>query len=328
MIIPPLPLLELIPLDEIVEPNPVILVTTPGAWEAVASDLRALNIAFRIDAKEATMPCWMTLAADLMAKISNLQPMGIGTPTSIYAVGGGLAVDTAKYFAHHTKLPLICLPTALSVDAFLTSTSGARHNGCVQYVDTKAPDRLVVDFDVIAAAPPHLRAAGICDVLSIYTGLWDWEYAEEQSENPPEMALAPWAADAAEAILQGALDCAPAAGEGDPDGLKQLLDCLAMEVQLCNQLGHSRPEEGSEHFFAYAVENHLSPGHSHGELVGPGILLMAKKQEQDVEEIRHALESCHIPLDAIPKDIVETTLRELPDYVRKHELPYGIAHEL
>ena len=323
MIIPSLPCIELIPLDEIVEPDPVVLVTTPGAWETVASDLRALNIALRMDAREATMSHWMTLTADLLAKLPSYQ-----VPMTVYAVGGGLAADTAKYLAHHTKLPLACLPTALSVDAFLSSTSGARHNGCVQYVDTKAPDRLVVDFDVIAAAPPHLCAAGICEILSIYTGLWDWEYAEEQGENPPEMALAPWAADAAEAILQGALDCAPAAGEGDPDGLKQLLDCMAMEVQLCNQLGHSRPKEGSEHYFAYAVENHLSTGRSHAELVAPGILVIAKKQDQDIEEIRYALESCHIPLNVIPKNIVKTTLRELPDYVRKHELPYGIAHEL
>lgn len=213
------------------------------------------------------------------------------------------------------------------MDAFLTPASGTRHAGCVEYVDTQAPDRLVVDLDLIATAPAPLRAAGVCDVLSIYTGLWDWEYAEEQGKNPPDMALAPWAADAADAILQGCLDCAPAAGAGDPDGLKQLLDCLALEVRLCNQLGHSRPEEGSEHYFAYAVENHTGPGRSHAELVAPGLMLMAEKQDQDTAEIRHALEACSVPLNAIPPDVVEKTLRQLPDYVLEHDLPYGIAHE-
>ncbi|HNB54117.1 MAG TPA: iron-containing alcohol dehydrogenase, partial [Anaerolineales bacterium] len=323
MRIPSLPPLELIPLDELAEPNPILLVTTPDAWEFAAADLRTLNIALRLEPQEATMPHWMTLAADLLGKLRNTEY----AISAIYAVGNGLITDTAKYLAFQTKLPLTCIPTALADDSFLTSTSAARHAGCVEYVDTQAPNRVIVDLDLIATAPKGLRAAGICEVLSSYTALWDWEMAEEQDKNPPEMALAPWAADAAEAILQGALDCAPAAGEGDPDGLKQLLDCLAMSVQLCNQLGHTRPKEGSEHYFAYAVENHV-PSHSHAERLALGLLLMAKKQDQDLDEVQAALEACHIPLNVIPKEIVKKTLRELPEYVQRHDLPYGIAHEL
>lgn len=323
MIIPSLPRLELLPLDEIAEPNPILLVTTPDAWEFAANDLRALNIALRLEPQAATMPHWMTLAADLLGKFRNTDH-GI---SAIYAVGTGLVTDTAKYLASQTKLPLTCIPTALADASFLTSTSAARHAGCVEYVDTQTPNRVVVDLDLIATAPEGLRAAGICEVLSSYTALWDWEYAEEQDKNSPETALAPWAADAAEAILQGALDCAPAAGEGDVDGLKQLLDCLAMQVQLCNQLGHTRPIEGSEHYFAYAVENYTDSV-SQAELLAPGILLMAKKQDQDLDEIQAALEACHIPLHAIPKDAVKKTLRELPEYVRRYDLPYGVAHEM
>ena len=116
--------------------------------------------------------------------------------------------------------------------------------------------------------------------------------------------------------------------QGDPEGLKQLLDCLAMEVQLCNQIGHSRPEEGSEHYFAYAVENLVGKGFPHGDLVGPGILLMGAYQDQNTEELEAALRACHIPLDNIPEDIVGATLVDLPRYVREHDLPYGIAHEI
>jgi glycerol-1-phosphate dehydrogenase [NAD(P)+] len=223
---------------------------------------------------------------------------------------------------------LVCLPTALSVDAFLTWASGVRHEGCVQYIETKPPDRLIVDVDVIAIAPKGIRVAGICDVLSIATGLWDWEYAAELGRNPEGMELIPWAADAAQAILDGALECAEAAGAGDADGLKQLMDCLAMEVQLCNQIGHSRPEEGSEHYFAYSVENLLGKGIPHGDLVGPGILLMAEFQDQDTVNLENALKACHIPLDNIPEDVVGATLIGLPEYVRRHDLPYGIAHEI
>ncbi len=321
-IIWPLPRVEWIPLDQVEEMRPVILVTTAGAWQAVEANLGQLPIVRRIEIRQARLNPWIEITGALLRDLPGLQdPL-------IYAVGGGLAVDAAKYIAKHGDLPLISLPTALSVDAFFTWASGVRHQGCVQYLETRPPDRVLIDFDVLAAAPEGLRAAGICDVLSIATGLWDWEYAEEQGKNPEGMALVPWAADAALAILEGALECAEAAGAGDPDGLKQLLDCLALEVQLCNQLGHSRPEEGSEHYFAYAVENHLAGGLTHAELVGPGILLMAERQDQDCDSLRRAMEDCHVPLSTIPQAIVEQTLRELPRYVRHHDLPYGIAHDL
>jgi glycerol-1-phosphate dehydrogenase [NAD(P)+] len=317
-----LPLVEYLPFDEILEDRPVALVTTEGAWEAVADDLDHFDIPWRTQVSTATVQHFATITSQLQGFTDDTAAL------VIYAVGGGLAVDAAKYMANTLDLPLICLPTALSVDAFLTWASGIRHNGCVQYLETKPPNRLIVDVDILAVAPKGIRAAGICDILSIATGLWDWEYAAELGQNPKGMELIPWIADAAQAILDGALECAEAAGSGDAEGLKQLLDCLALEVQLCNQIGHSRPEEGSEHYFAYSVENLLRKGYPHGDLVGPGILLMAEFQDQDTTNLEHALQACHIPLENISEDVVGATLVGLPEYVRYHNLPYRIAHEL
>ena len=315
----PVPAIEVMPFSEITESRSVILVTGPPAWNAVQNRLR-LSIAWRIEPLEATRAHWDALLADAYRLHAPLAEV-------VYAVGGGLVADAAKYIAVRLGLPLVCLPTALSVDAFFTWASGIRQEGCVAYIETKPPDQVVIDFDVLAAAPPSIRAAGICDVLSIATGSWDWRFAEERGQNPPEMAYNASVDHIAAAILQSALDCAEAAGRGDPAGLKHLLDCLVLEVQLCNQIGHARPEEGGEHYFAYAVENALGAGLPHGDLVGPGIVLMAERQGQPVAPLRRALEACAIPLDTIPQAVVESTLRELPDYVRRHHLPYGIAHE-
>jgi glycerol-1-phosphate dehydrogenase [NAD(P)+] len=317
-----LPLVEFIPFDELEEKHPVIIVTTVGAWEAVADDLDHLDITSRWVVNQATVHQWLNLTSQIQSSIAALEP------PMIYSVGGGLAVDAAKYIANGLNLPLTCLPTALSVDAFFTWASGVRQDGCVHYLETKAPERLIVDMDVLAIAPESIRAAGICDVLSIATGLWDWELAAEKGKNPEGMELIPWVADAAQAILDGALECAEAAGAGDEEGLKQLMDCLALEVQLCNQIGHSRPEEGSEHYFAYAIESLMEKSLPHGDLVGPGILYMAEFQEQDSEALEAALQACHIPLESLPEDRVGATIQALPAYVRKHDLPYGIAHEL
>ena len=55
----------------------------------------------------------------------------------VYGIGGGLAIDTAKYVAAANGLPLIALPTVLSTDAFLTNATGVRENGCVTTSDQK-----------------------------------------------------------------------------------------------------------------------------------------------------------------------------------------------
>ncbi len=311
-----LPIAHLMPFSEVEEERPSLLVTSSPAWKAVKEKLQ-LPIVAQVEPSQATTADWDELLLTIRTQ-----------PSVVYAVGGGLTADAAKYLAVKLDLPLVVLPTALSVDAFLTAASGIRQDGCVYYIETKPPERLILDLEVIAAAPAWIQAAGITDVISIATGGWDWKFAHERGKNPPGMEFIPWVYENAQSILDGLLDCAAAAGKGDRDGLKTLYDCLAMEVQLCNQIGHARPEEGSEHYFAYSVENLVGRGLPHGDLVGPGILIMARLQGQATGPLEAALKACHIPLDRISEDIIQQTLKSLPEYVQKHKLAYGIAHEM
>jgi len=72
----------------------------------------------------------------------------------------------------------------------------------------------------------------------------------------------------------------------------------------------------------------MGHGLPHGDLVGPGILIMSKLQEQVAGPLEAALRACHIPLDGIPQSVIERTLAELPSYCLEHNLAYGVAHEL
>lgn len=314
-----LPLVQTGSLDALDESRPVGLVTHDALWEIVGERLRGLRrVVWRVDATEANQAHW----ADLRAQVPD------GAAEVVYAVGGGLIHDAAKVLAGDLGLPLVGVPTALTVDAFFTAAAGYREKGCVRYRDADPPGLLHVDFDLLAAAPAPLRAAGVCDVLSIATGCWDWKLAHERGRNPSWAPFQPWAHDVAQAILDACLDCCEAAGRGDREGLKQLFDCLALEVQLCNQIGHPRPEEGSEHAFAYSVENLVGHGLPHGDLVGPGIVEIARRQGQDAGRLERALRAAGVPLDSLPPDAVARTLETLPEYVRTHDLYYGIAHEL
>ncbi len=309
----PLPRIETIALRDIRERRAVALYTSGPAWDALGSALD-LPVAWRTEPVDATEEVFAALADAIPAEAE-----------VIYAVGGGLPVDAAKIGAARRHLPLVAVPTALSVDAHLTPASGIRRDGCVFYLETGAPERLLVDWEVIAAAPPWVRAAGLGDVLSIATGLWDWRYAEDRGRNAPGQAWIPYVAESAQILLEEGMRIAASAGRGEQAGLARLLELLALEVQLCSLIGHSRPEEGSEHAFAYSVENLVGHGLPHGDLVGPGIVALAAAQGQETGPLRDALESSGARLDRIPRAAAEETLRGLSAYVARHGLPFSIA---
>ena len=217
----------MIPLSDYKDPRDVSIIYSGKAWSVIRDQLH-LAVVQEIEVTEATVQNWDKIVPNIKSEL-------------VVSVGGGLPADAGKYFSQKTGLQMVCIPTALSVDAFFTWASGIRRDGCVAYIETKVPDLLLLDLDVIAAAPENIRAAGITDVMSIATGSWDWLFAHEQDKNPPGMEYIPWVYDTAQSILNGVLDCAEAAGRGEQDGLKTLVDCLATEVQLCNQVGHARP---------------------------------------------------------------------------------------
>ena len=247
----------------------------------------------------------------------------------VYAVGGGLVCDAAKYIGYKRHLPVVVVPTVLSVDGFFTGIVATRDKGTVVYQDTGPAQTVVIDWDVVRSAPAQFRGTGIAEILSIVTGLLDWRYAAERNRNTEQERYQPWAAQLAAGIAQQAFKIAKAVGEGRVEALRNLLDLICVEVQLTNQLGHNRPQEGSEQFFAYAIEPTVARerGVPFADLIGPGILLSAALHGQDVAPLRQTLLSAGIPLDRLNSQDIITTLKVLPSYVRQHNLPYSILND-
>lgn len=310
-----LPSIEKRPFATVEDAREAIVLTTEPAWESASAI--SITPRHRIAVQGNTQADMRAIAEACEGEV-------------VYGIGGGLAIDTAKFVAAANNVPLIALPTILSTDAFLTDATGVREAGCVRYLPTKTPDSVIVDMDVLCNAPASLRASGAADVLSIATAMWDWQEAEKVNANPSHERQTPQAVDIGGALLQTLLDTARDIGSGTPEGLTLLLDLLCMEVQLCNLCGHSRLEEGSEHYFTYALENRLTAPVLHGELVGLGILLMSTLQSQPWHQYRHALECLQINYrpDAVSREAVVETLTHLSAYVAQHQLPYTVASTL
>jgi glycerol-1-phosphate dehydrogenase [NAD(P)+] len=313
----PLPTIEFKDLSAVDEKRPVALVTSEPAW-SIAGQFLNLPLVVQAEPLNADYTYLRSLAQNLPPQVE-----------VVYGVGGGLASDTAKYIGKTRGLPVVVIPTALSVDGFFTAIVAVREQGSVRYEETGPADRLIVDWEIVRNAPPNLRGTGIVELLSIVTGLKDWQYAAARNKNTQETRFLPWAAGLAAGIAQQAFKIARGVGQGNVEALQSLLDLICMEVRLTNQLGHNRPQEGSEQYFAYAVESRaaIERGVPFADLVGPGLLIAAALHEQDINPIRETMVSAGVRLNQLrPADIVET-LKIMPQYVVEHDLPYSILHD-
>lgn len=313
----PLPRIEVRSLADLSEDRPVALITGNKSWEAVRSKVR-LPIVVQAEPHSAAIEYLDELADSIPPEAE-----------AVYGIGGGLVSDVAKYVGWKNNLPVTVAPTALSADGFFTALVAARQGDVVQYVTTGPVKRLVIDWDVIADAPRRVRGAAILELLTMVSGLLDWRYAAEKNKNTEQTRFQPWAASIAAGIAQQAFRISEGVGEGRIESLRSLLDLVAMEVQLTNQLGHNRPQEGSEQYFAYALEPKMDSDDPlpYADMVGPGILISTALHNQDTASIRQTLEKVGVRLNQIDPDIIVETLQELPSYVREHDLPYSILHD-
>lgn len=252
---------------------------------------------------------------------------GFADASAVFGIGGGSALDHAKYTAWVTGRPLVLVPSILSVDAAYTKAIGVREGRRVRYVGEVYPEHLLVDTNLLGAAPPVLNRAGAGDILSIFTALWDWGEAADRLGEVYDADVA--------ARSQGVLDrlyaSATALRDGEEHGYRELSACYVEEVRLCEMVGNSRPEEGSEHYVAYCVEHQTKRPYLHGQLVGLGVLLAGAWQGQDVSPVRAYLEAldldCRPEAVGVSREELRNALTAMDDYVaQEQQLLPGVFH--
>ena len=108
-----------------------------------------------------------TALADLPPKLS-----------AIVGLGGGKALDMAKYLAFLARLPYYAVPTSLSNDGFCSPQSSLTIKGRRRSLAAApAPRGVVVDVDVCLSAPRILWLSGVGDLASKLTAVFDWKLA-------------------------------------------------------------------------------------------------------------------------------------------------------
>jgi len=252
---------------------------------------------------------------------------GFGSASAVIGFGGGSALDHAKYTAWKLQLPLVLVPSILSVDAAYTKAVGVREGSKVRYVGEVYPEYLLIDFELLQAAPPILNRAGAGDILSIFTALWDWREAGDRLGE----SYHPLIAAESQKLLDRLYAAAEELAAVTEDGLHLLSELYVGEVRLCEMVGNSRPEEGSEHYIAYCIEHQTRRSYIHGQLVGLGILIGGAYQGQDIAPVKDYLQ--RLRLDCSPEAVglsraeLHASLCAMGDYVRREtQLLPGVFH--
>lgn len=248
----------------------------------------------------------------------------------VVGIGGGQAIDLAKYLAWKRGIRLVSIPTVLSVDAFVTPAAGVRRNHQVEYLGTSSPDPLVIDYDLLRTAPADLNVAGVGDLLSIHTATFDWVLAERRGKS--EYAFSQQDVNAARSILNDVMAMASDIRDCTDAGLQAIVDGYMRINTICLPAGHYRVEEGSEHYLFYELEERLGRPFIHGHIVGLGIYLLSRLQQNEPDKVTQFMDEVGLkyhPVDmAITRRDLTASLLGLQEFIgRRPHLWYTVIKE-
>ena len=251
---------------------------------------------------------------------------------SIVGLGGGQAIDAAKYFAWQMNLPLFQFPTSLSVDAVFGHRAGVRESGVVKYVGWAVPETVYIDLGIIESAPRALNIGGVGDVFCFITGVMDWRYAEArgkcESRWPYDESLAAISLAKAEAAL-AELDEVKVLSLR---GIQIMVDALKWGGASYHGAGwNPRHIEGVEHYIFYSLEAGTGKNFLHGQAVCLGLIFGAMMHAQRLDELLGAVTQLGIDIRPAAMDVtwadVFDVMRGLKDFVQREGLAYGIAND-
>jgi glycerol dehydrogenase-like iron-containing ADH family enzyme len=265
---------------------------------------------------------------------SALETIVAGLPRceAVIGLGGGQALDVAKYVAWKRRLPLFQVPTALSVNAAWGHRAAVRVDGVVRYVGFAVPEAVYVDYDVVRSAPIDLNRSGVGDVLCYWTGHWDWKMAADVGRVEARWPYDEGLVAEARVALDRVIDAADEIHAVSDAGIRAMAESLRWGGAAFHNAGwNPRHIEGAEHFVFYNLEYVTGKHFLHGQPVTLGVLLMSDLQGNDPERIKAIADRIGVryrPEEmGVTWDDVGEALRTLRPFVEKAGLWYTVASE-
>lgn len=203
----------------------------------------------------------------------------------ILAVGSGTIHDLSRYVAYERRIPFVSVPTAASVDGFVSTVAAMTWDGMKKTMPAAAPVCVIADTDIFAKAPARLNASGASDLFGKYICLADWKIAhlltgEYICDHVIEME---------EQALKTVRGCIRGVAAGNEEDCEELMYALILSGLAMQMVGNSRPASCAEHHISHLWEMEVinDPVDAlHGEKVSIGLMLAAKEYKRIGKAIR------------------------------------------
>lgn len=187
----------------------------------------------------------------------------------VVTFGSGTLCDIGKVAASTNGARHIVIQSAASVNGYADDQSVLLINGVKRTTHSAWPDTLLVDVDVVAAAPANLNASGLGDMISMFSAPADWYLATQFGMDRG------WNPDAAVMTRRHGellLEIAPGLRVGDPQAAATLSEFVTLSGISMGVAGQTSPSSGMEHVVSHMLDMAKGARHEstafHGEQVG------------------------------------------------------------
>lgn len=239
----------------------------------------------------------------------------------LIALGSGTIHDITRYVAYNKDIPFISVPTAASVDGFVSTVAAMTWRGYKKTFTAVSPIYVVADTDIFKEAPYRLTASGVSDLIGKYTALIDWKISSIVIGEYICNKVCNMEIDAVNKLCE----CVDDLVLGKSEAYEQLMYALILSGLAMQIIGNSRPASGAEHHMSHLWEMEVINKHLeayHGEKVSVGLILVMeeyKKIKKSIENGRCRVKKYYGLEEDMLKEVFKS--REMYDSIMKENTP-------
>lgn len=244
-------------------------------------------------------------------------------PDLVIGFGGGKVLDVAKKAAGTQRVRFISIPTTLSNDGLASPVSVIKdaRNIPVSHI-TSPPHGVIIDIDIVKNAPRRHLLAGVGDLMSNLSAVFDARLAQQQgAEKSDNDALSLAEAGGLRLLKLKTRDI------GSTTFLRNLAQGLIKSGFAMCIWGTSRPASGSEHKISHSIDHYFPSRNAlHGEQVGiAAIFTMAMQRNESLDRVKAFYEEIGFPtklsyLGLSPDEFVKVVLNATKIRPERHTI--------
>ena len=168
----------------------------------------------------------------------------------ILGVGSGVVNDVGKIVANLTNRQYVIFGTAPSMDGYASATSSTIRDSLKVSLDSRVPDTVIGDLDILAAAPMRMILSGLGDMLAKYISIAEWRISHIINGEYYCETVAGLVNEG----LQACMDNLEGIAKRDKTAIAAVMNGMVLSGIAANYAGVSRPASGMEHYLSHICD--------------------------------------------------------------------------